>query len=95
MLSVLKIGGSVLRDDASYAETARFLSGRLADRPDERLVVIVSAQYGSTDALLAEAQAIVAGPAASEGRREPPRSGGPSAQRGGEHKGAPPSGVKI
>jgi aspartate kinase len=68
MLSVLKIGGSVLRDDASYAETARFLSGRLADRPDERLVVIVSAQYGSTDALLAEAQAIVAGPAASEGR---------------------------
>jgi aspartate kinase len=67
MLSVLKIGGSVLRDDASYAETARFLSGRLADRPDERLVVIVSAQYGSTDALLAEAQAIVADPAASEG----------------------------
>jgi aspartate kinase len=92
MLSVLKIGGSVLRDDASYAETARFLSGRLADRPDERLVVIVSAQYGSTDALLAEAQAIVAGPA-SEGRREPPRSGGPSAQRGGESEGAPPSGV--
>jgi uncharacterized protein (TIRG00374 family) len=31
--------------------------------------------------------------AASEGRREPPRSGGPSAQRGGE-LGAPPSGVK-
>jgi SAM-dependent methyltransferase len=32
--------------------------------------------------------------AASEGRREPPRSGGPSAQRGGERKGAPPSEVK-
>jgi len=30
---------------------------------------------------------------ASEGRREPPRSGGPSAQRGGETTGAPPSGV--
>jgi hypothetical protein len=30
---------------------------------------------------------------ASEGRREPPRSGGPSAQRGGEVTGAPPSGV--
>jgi uncharacterized protein (TIRG00374 family) len=30
---------------------------------------------------------------ASEGRREPPRSGGQSAQRGGETKGAPPSGV--
>ncbi|HTM23798.1 MAG TPA: lysylphosphatidylglycerol synthase transmembrane domain-containing protein [Vicinamibacterales bacterium] len=31
--------------------------------------------------------------AAREGRREPPRSGGPSAQRGGKAKGAPPSGV--
>ena len=31
--------------------------------------------------------------AASEGRREPPRSGGPSAQRGGETEGAPPSEV--
>jgi glycosyltransferase 2 family protein len=30
---------------------------------------------------------------AGEGRREPPRSGGQSAQRGGETKGAPPSGV--
>jgi|SRR5688572_6085017 chorismate mutase len=32
--------------------------------------------------------------AASEGRRESPRSGDPSAQRGGEAKGAPPSEVK-
>ena len=32
--------------------------------------------------------------AASEGRREPPRSGGPSAQRGGESEGAPPSEVQ-
>jgi aspartate kinase len=93
MLSVLKVGGSVLRDDASYAATAGFLRGRLAERPDERLVVIVSAQYGATDELLAEARAIVAGPGASEGRREPPRSGGPSAQRGGESEGAPPSEV--
>ncbi len=30
---------------------------------------------------------------ASEGRREPPRSGGPSAQRGGDVPGAPRSGV--
>ncbi len=58
MLSVLKIGGSVLRDDASYAATAEFLRCRLAERSDEKLVVIVSAQYGATDALLAEAQAI-------------------------------------
>ena len=61
-LSVLKLGGSVLRDDASYAAAARFLHDRLAARPDERLVVIVSAQYGSTDALLAEAQAIAGDP---------------------------------
>ena len=32
--------------------------------------------------------------AASEGRRGPPRSGGPSAQRGGESEGAPPSEVR-
>jgi aspartate kinase len=65
-LSVLKLGGSVLRDDASFAAAARFLHDRLAGAPDEQLVVIVSAHYGSTDALLAEAEAI-AGPAASEG----------------------------
>jgi aspartate kinase len=60
---VLKIGGSVLRDEASYAATAEFLRCRLAEREDERLVVIVSAQYGATDELLAEAQAIAAEPA--------------------------------
>lgn len=58
-LSVLKLGGSVLRDDASYAAAAQFLHDRLAGTRDERLVVIVSAQHGSTDALLAQAEAIV------------------------------------
>jgi aspartate kinase len=62
MLSVLKVGGSVLRDDASYAATARFLRDRLAERTDEELVVIVSAEYGATDRLLAEAQAITDAP---------------------------------
>ena len=61
-LSVLKIGGSVLRDDASYAAAARFLQTRLALNQDERLVVIVSAQYGTTDYLLAEAQIIANDP---------------------------------
>lgn len=60
-LSVLKLGGSVLRDDASYAAAARFLHDRLAGTRNERLVVIVSAQHGSTDALLAEAEAIAPG----------------------------------
>jgi aspartate kinase len=63
MLSVLKIGGSVFRDDAAYASAAGFLRDRLAATPDERLVVIVSAQYGATDALLAEATAIAGDPA--------------------------------
>lgn len=63
-LSVLKLGGSVLRDTASYAAAARFLHDRLASRPQERLIVIVSAQYGTTDAQLAEAQAIAGEPSA-------------------------------
>lgn len=62
MLSVLKIGGSVLRDAEAYAATARFLRTRLAQREDEKLVVIVSAQYGQTDALLAEACGVVRDP---------------------------------
>jgi aspartate kinase len=63
MLSVLKIGGSVLRGQASYAAAARFLQTRLAEHPGEKLGVIVSAQHGETDALLAEAQSIAAEPA--------------------------------
>lgn len=59
MLSVVKLGGSVLRDDASYAAAARFLHDRLNAHADEKLIVIVSAQYGETDRLLAEARAIV------------------------------------
>jgi aspartate kinase len=66
-LSVLKLGGSVLRDDASYARAARFLHDRLAENQDERLVVIVSAEYGTTDKLLAEAERIVGATPASEG----------------------------
>jgi aspartate kinase len=65
MLSVLKIGGSVLRDAASYAPTARFLQARLAQDEHEKLVVIVSAQHGQTDALLAEASAVAGEPDAS------------------------------
>ena len=61
-LSVLKLGGSVLYDDRSYAKAARFLQTRLALNQDERLVVIVSAQYGTTDRLLAQAQTIASDP---------------------------------
>lgn len=79
VLSVLKLGGSVLRDDASFAAAARFLHDRLALNQDERLVVIVSAPYGMTDALLEEATRIACGAPEREGRREPSRSGGPGA----------------
>ena len=63
MLSVLKLGGSVLRDEVTFAAAARFLHDRLATNQDERLVVIVSAPYGMTDALLSEAKAIAGDPA--------------------------------
>jgi aspartate kinase len=64
-LTVLKIGGSVLRDAGSYADVGRFLHVRLTLNQDERLVVIVSAQYGTTDALEAEAQTIANDPSPS------------------------------
>jgi aspartate kinase len=62
VLSVLKVGGSVLRDAASYARTAQFLQARLAQRGDEKLVVIVSARHGETDALLTEARSVAGEP---------------------------------
>ena len=65
VLSVLKLGGSVLRDAASYAAAAQFLQQRLAGNPGERLIVIVSAEHGTTDRLLAEARAVAGEPAPS------------------------------
>lgn len=64
MLSVLKIGGSILRGPQSFAIAARFLARRLERNPLDRLVVIVSAPYGTTDALLAEAESIAETPSA-------------------------------
>jgi aspartate kinase len=62
MLSVLKIGGSVLRDESSYAAVARYLRERAARHPADRLVVIVSARYGVTDELLEAARRATAEP---------------------------------
>jgi hypothetical protein len=45
VLSVLKLGGSVLRDERRTRRRA-VPADRLAPNQDERLVVIVSAQYG-------------------------------------------------
>lgn len=46
---VIKFGGSVLVDNTSYQEAARFLVRRLHTRNEERLVVVVSARKGITD----------------------------------------------
>ena len=53
----------MLRDEASFDAVARFISARLdGEQLTRRLVVIVSAEYGATDALLEEAHAIASEP---------------------------------
>ncbi|CAN5421766.1 hypothetical protein BH23ACI1_BH23ACI1_08320 [soil metagenome] len=55
-LVVLKIGGSVFTSHASYRRVAAAIGTRLHDEPGVRFVVVVSAELGSTDTLLATAQ---------------------------------------
>lgn len=57
--AVLKIGGSVLSDRHAYRRAAQFVGGRLSARPGQRIVAVVSAERGVTDALLATALDIV------------------------------------
>ena len=64
-LSVVKLGGSILRNDRSYSDAARFLHTRLTLNQDGRLVAIVSAQYRTTDGLEAEARTIASDPSPS------------------------------
>ena len=45
-LSVIKIGGSVLTGLQAYRRAAAFVAARLSERPDEALVVVVSAEFG-------------------------------------------------
>ncbi|HXG55757.1 MAG TPA: hypothetical protein VNJ03_10300 [Vicinamibacterales bacterium] len=59
---MLKIGGSVLTGRQAYRRVAAFIGDRLVEHPGERLVVVVSAENGATDALLATAREIVAEP---------------------------------
>lgn len=61
-LTVLKIGGSVLTGAKAYRRAAEFVAARLCTRPGERLVVVVSAESGVTDALLSHAREIVDDP---------------------------------
>ncbi len=54
-VAVLKLGGSVLRGREGYSTAADWLKERLAST-DDRFVVVVSAEFGHTDALYREAQ---------------------------------------
>jgi len=56
---VLKIGGSVLQGADGYANAADWLQARLANEA-ARFVVVVSAEYGHTDALYHEATRVCA-----------------------------------
>jgi aspartate kinase len=53
---IFKIGGSVLTGRAAYGRAAGFIADHLCAAPGERLVVVVSAETGVTDTLLAEAR---------------------------------------
>ena len=57
-LCVLKIGGSVLTGPPAYRRVAAFIGERLCADPAERLVTVVSARLGTTDALLETARDI-------------------------------------
>ena len=61
-IAILKIGGSVLVDAAAYARAAEFVDQRLAEEPDVKLVVVVSAEQGVTDALLEIARGMCSTP---------------------------------
>ncbi len=64
-LTVVKIGGSVLNGAASYRRAAAFIAARVASSPGERIVAVVSAEHGTTDALLATAREISPAPDAA------------------------------
>src|SRR5713226_7985051 len=59
---VIKLGGSVLVDDESYRQAARFLVRRLQECSEERFVVVVSARKGLTDELERVARGITGYP---------------------------------
>ena len=61
-IAILKIGGSVLVDAAAYARAAEFVDQRLAEEPGAKLIVVVSAEQGVTDALLEIARGMCSTP---------------------------------
>jgi aspartate kinase len=61
-VAVVKIGGSVLNDRVAYTRVAENLKTRLEADTNARLVVVVSAEFGHTDALLEEARSVSSDP---------------------------------
>lgn len=61
-VAVIKIGGSILTSARAYRRAAEFVCSRHLKTPEERLVVVVSAQEGTTDALQELATKIVSSP---------------------------------
>jgi aspartate kinase len=59
---VLKIGGSVLTGRKAFRKVAQFIQHRAELVPTEKLVVVVSAEKGATDALERQARAVVEKP---------------------------------
>lgn len=62
MVTVLKIGGSVLTGAAGYRRASAFLAERICHDPGEPVLAVVSAELGTTDRLLASARDIVTEP---------------------------------
>ena len=62
-LAVIKLGGSILKSFRAYRKAARFVRNRYNAAPNERLAIVVSAQEGHTNRLVATASRIVAQPA--------------------------------
>jgi aspartokinase len=63
VIVVMKIGGSVLTGRKSFRRVAQFLKHRLEKARNEKLVVVVSAEQGTTDAMERQARGIVEDPA--------------------------------
>lgn len=61
-IAVIKVGGSILVDSRAYQRAAIFIRHRHHAAPEERFVVVVSAQEGVTDALERVARKIAATP---------------------------------
>jgi aspartate kinase len=59
---VIKIGGSVITGVGAYQKVAVAIAARVQETPANRFVVVVSAEQGTTDRLLADARSLTSEP---------------------------------